>query len=414
MSLKLPVKILARALCPVLVASALSGCGVAVVDKRTRETTTTQLPGSGRPGQNAEGPKGVPLETFLSSGAVPTRLKIGPELTLTFRSNIADAAFQCRLSDKASFETCAGINSYTFSNLVHARGYQLEVRATLGGSFDNTPLIISFVVDNVDGLPIQEVRPGSDQPNAVDQEIIFPVNPTELPMPVTQGAGATASRKLQVGSAVVLDVPTEFLVTSYATTKTYNNALHLMRIMGTDTGSSLFVNEPCNREFERVVAGPVDYSYCDATPTRDQWSTSYAARIPRNHVEIVKNVGAVAEEKFFISAFDDDIDSAESAIGITSLCTNAVARGQARGPLAEGFYEGQVLNGVITWCQVQDRQGRWWWLGTADINTTVSGANVRARIIYTLAHQAAVYSGQRFASRFSERSTAILSKLAAQ
>ena len=386
------------------------------MDKRTRETATSQLPGSGQPGQNANGPKSVPLETFLSSGAIPTRLKTGPALTLTFRSNVTDASFQCRMKAQDSFKSCTSVNSYTFSSLVHGRGYQLEVRAAQpGGGIDSSPLIISFVVDNVDGLPVQDVpTEGTDNPNAVDQEIIYPVNPSELPMPVSDGAGQTASRKLQIGSALVLDVPNEFLVTSYATTKTYNNALHLMRVMGSSTGSSLFVDEPCNREFERVVAGPASYSYCDATPTRDQWSTSYAARIPRNHVEIVKNVGAAAEEKFFVSAYDDEVDSAESAIGITSLCTNAVTRGQARGPLAEGFYEGQIINGVITWCQVQDRQGRWWWLGTADINTTVAGVTMRARMIYTLAHQSAVYSGQRFASRFSERSTAILSKLVAQ
>ncbi len=412
--MKLPVKILNRALCLVLFTITLGACGVTNVDKRTRETATSQLPGSGRAGQNAHGPKSVPLETFLTSGRVPTRLKTGSELILTFRSNVADVGFQCRINEKESFQSCTSATSYTFRNLVHARGYQLEVRAAQGGNIDSTPLIISFVVDNVDGLPVQDESKDSDKPNAVEQEILIPVNPSELPMPVSEGAGQTVSRKLQVGSALVLDVPREFLVTSYATTKTYNNALHLMRIMGADTGSSLFVNEPCNREFERVVPGPASYSYCDATPTRDEWSLSYAARIPRNHVEIVKNVGLAAEEKFFISAYDDDVDPAESAIGITSLCTNAVTRGQARGPLAEGFYDGQFMNGLITWCHVQDRQGRWWWLGTADINTTVAGINLRARLIYTLAHQPAVYSGQRFASRFSERSTAILSKLVAQ
>ncbi len=386
------------------------------MDKRTRETVTSQLPGSGRPGQSHDDPRSVPLETLLTSGAIPTRLKTGPELTLTFRSNVASAVFQCRLNDKDSFNSCTRESSYTFSGLVHGRGYQLEVRAAHpGGAVDTTPLVVVFVVDNVDGLPVQDVPTDStDNPNAVSQDIIHPVNPSELPTPVSAGAAQSLSRKLQVGSALVLDVPREFLVTSYATTKTYNNVLHLMRIMGTDTGSSLFVNEPCNREFERVVAGPASFNYCDATPTRDQWATSYAARIPRNHVEIVKNVGSVGEEKFFISSFDDDVDTAESAIGITTLCANAVTRGQSRGPLAEGFYEDQIINGVIQWCQVQDRQGRWWWLGAADLSTTVAGAVVRARMIYTLAHQPAVFSGQRFASRFSERSTAILSKIVTQ
>ncbi len=399
-----------------IVASALSACGETIVDKRTRETATSQLPGGGQPGQTAVDPKGVPLETFLTSGAIPTRLQTSHELTLTFRSNIAGAVFQCRLNDQDSYNACSNENSYTFTGLTHGRGYQLEVRAAQpGGAVDTSPLLLAFVVDNVGGLPVQAVpADGSENPNATPQDIIHPVNPSELPTPVSGGAGQSLTRKLQVGSALVLDVPSEFLVTSYATTKTYNNALHLMRIMGTDTGSSLFVNEPCNREFERVVAGPVSYSYCDATPTRDQWSNSYAVRIPRNHVEIVKNVGMSAEEKFFISSYDDDVDTAESAIGITSLCANAVTRGQSRGPVAEGFYDGQTINGIIQWCQVQDRQGRWWWLGAADLSTTVAGAPVRARMIYTLAHQPAVFSGQRFATRFSERSTAILSKLVAQ
>ncbi len=396
--------------------SVLGACGGSIVDKRTRENTTDQLPGSGRSGSGGVDPKSVPLETFLASGAIPTRLQTGPELTLVFRSNVAGAVFQCRLSAQEDFKSCTGAASYTFSNLVHGRGYQLEARAAqLGGAIDTSPLIVSFIVDNVGGLPVQEVpAEEGENPSSVSQDIIFPVNPSELPMPVSEGAGASASRKLQVGSALVLDVPGEFLVTSYATTKTYNNALHLMRIMGTDTGSSLFVDEPCNREFERVVAGPASYSYCDATPTRAQWATSYAARIPRNHVEIVKNVGVAAEEKFFIAGYDDEQDPAESAIGITSLCANAISRGQSRAPLAAGFYEGQIINGIIQWCQVQDRQGRWWWLGSADIMTTVSGVELRARMIYTLAHMPAVYSGQRFAARFSERSTAILSRLVSQ
>jgi len=413
MLLKLPVKILSRAISLVLAAGALGACGESIVDKRTRETVAGHLPGSGRSGQNSNNPQTVPLETFLSSGQIPTRLKTGPELTLTFRSNVEWAVFQCRLSEHLDFSSCTTEHSFTFTSLVHGRGYRLEVRAAQpGGAVDTTPLIISFVVDNIGGLPVQDVATGGiDNPNAVNQDIIHPVNPSELPMPVSDGAGQSESRKLQIGSALALDVPSEFLVTSYATTKTYNNALHLMRIMGTDTGSSLFVEEPCNREFERVVAGPASYSYCDATPNRDQWANSYAARIPRNHVEIVKNVGAQVEEKFFIASYDEDVDAAESAIGISSLCSGAVTRGQSRGPIAEGFYIGQPIAGTIQWCQVKDRQGRWWWLGAADLNTSIAGLGVRARMIYTLAHQPSVSTGQRFATRFSQRSTAILSKL---
>lgn len=415
---------LTQATFPALAAGLVSlvlACGsTSYVDKRTRaELPVGQNPGQKKSGDQSTGGQPdavVPLDTFLESAAIPSRLKTGSELTIKFRANTDSVVFECKTTGQTDFSRCEGGSTFTFTGLVHGRGYQVQARSTFNGKVDQSPLIVSFIVDNVDGLAPQE-RGGGDLPIAAGSDIIRPVSPSDLPMPVTAGAGHQETRKLQIGSMIVFDVPNDFLVTSYATTKTYNNAMHLMRIMGEDTGTSLFANEPCNREFERVVAGPSGLSYCDATPTRLQWLDSYAARVPHNHVEVVKNELNGPVEKFFIAAFDEEQSRTGSSIGIDSLCKGAVTRGQTRGPIAEGFFEGQTLVGDIHWCQVKDRQGRWWWLGSADIDISANGGapgTVNARIIYTLAHQPAVYSGPRFATRFSERSTRVLSKTSAE
>lgn len=420
--MNLPVKLLSKAAFPLLamgLAGLLMSCGNGTyVDKRTRgDSPLGQFPGqkkqTDKPGSEPVDDS-VPLDTFLDSPAIPSRLKRGSELSfqIKFRSNLASALFECKTSKQSVFTPCPDGPVYTFSGLVHGRGYTLHARSVINGRVDQSPLIVSFILDNVDGLPLQEPETVPDM-----NQILQPVSPSELPMPLTAGAGHFETRKLQIGSMIVLDVPDDFLVTSYATTKTYNNAMHLMRIMGTDTGTSLFADEPCNRVFERLVAGPSAFSYCDATPTRQQWQDSYAARIPFNHVEVVKNGATGPSEKFFVAAFDEEQTRAGSSIGIDSLCRGAVSRGQTRGPIAQGFFDGQTLTGIINWCQVKDRQGRWWWLGSADVDISTNGSQpgtVNARIIYTLAHQPAVYSGQRFATRFSERSTRLLSKLSAE
>lgn len=422
MTLNLPGKKLAALALSVV---ALSSCAeldphyVAVTDKRTRmpQTGSAGPDGSGKP---ASPVVQVPVDTFLASGAVPTRLKAGPSIELTFRSNIEGAAFECQSGSDSGFSSCPDGDRYRFEELVHGRGYQLKVRArSPEGRYDQSPLILSFIVDNLNGLPVTEHN-GGEYPSSAQPPVLLPVSPSELPMPIPSsgGIGHSPSRRLQIGSDLALTVPDEFLVTSYATTKTYNSTLHLMRVMGADTGTSLFPDEPCNRDFERIVAGPMGYSYCDATPTRAEWDHGYAARIPRNHLEIVRSHEGVADEKFFAAAFDAEGDPAEQATGIHGLCRGAVTSGQTRGPLAQGFFGGEIVQGIIHWCQVRDRNGRWWWLGSADLDTTnvSDGAGgqvrIRAKLIYTLAHQSAVYSGQRFATRFSERSVSLLSKIA--
>jgi hypothetical protein len=418
----LRVRLTASVVGLVLAASVLSACSdldpdaVRVTDKRTPLVDAGAGNPGGKPGQSVNPGALVPVDTFLASGAIPTRLKSGPILAVRFRSNLDGVSFECEDNAKAGFRVCEDGDGYVFTDLVHGRGYQLQVRArTNDGRYDDSPLILSFVVDNVGGLPVSE-EPVTDNPASVDSPVLLPVSPSELPMPVppSGGAGQAQSRRLQIGSDMALTVPDEFLVTSYATTKTYNNTLHLMRVMGADTGTSLFAEEPCNREFERVVAGPMGYSYCDATPTREQWDSGYSARIPRNHLEIVQSRQGVADEKFFAAAFDDEPDPAEQVTSIQGLCRGAVTIGQTRGPLVGGFFSGQAIYGVIHWCQVRDRGGRWWWLGSADLDTTVvpdAAVRIRAKLIYTLAHQPGVYSGPRFATRFSERSVSLLSKM---
>lgn len=421
MPLNLPVKTLLKALGLALSVVSVSACSgmdpdaVRTLDKRTRTWTGD---GDG-PGQRQDINGQVPVDTFLASGAVPSRLMSQATLTVVFRSNLSKVHFECEAEEGAGFRVCPEGDRYTFTGLSHGRGYQLRVRARAAdGSYDTTPLHLNFVVDNVSGLPVSEpTQPSDGVPDPTGNDVLQPVSPIELPMPIgSDGSGSATPRTLQIGSDVGLTVPKDFLVTSYATTKTYNATLHLMRIMGADTNTSLFADEPCNRSFERVVAGPMGYSYCDATPTRVEWDSGYAARIPRNHVEIVRSVGSVAQEKFFAASFDDDLDPAENKIGIQTMCQGAISSGQTRGALAQGFFEGQVIYGTIKWCQVRDRSGRWWWLGSADLDTTVpvsGGASVliRAKLIYTLAHQPAVYSGPRFATRFSERSVQLLSKI---
>jgi hypothetical protein len=342
----------------------------------------------------------VPVETFLEGGGnIPQRLN-AYALTVKFRSNHPEAGFECRSTLHRPFRACD--SEFVFGKdqtsgneeglLVHGKSYSLFVRAKLtDGRFDATPLKISFLVDHLvgkeenerDDIPANPVLSASDLPS--------PINPDQRER--------SENRLLLVGSFYGLSVPYGFRVTSYSTTKTYNQRLHILAMTGSHGGAA-YSNLACNLPFEKLTRGPLGVQYCESTPTTTELREFYANPMPKNHVEIVADE-TIPMEKLMVMSFDDEGDQTEGIMGIDALCQRGQGHGGSEVPLLQGFFDQEAKVEFFKWCQVKDKNGKVWWLGTFLSHLQQVASAPRIRAIYTASQDLGLLTGQQFALRAS-------------
>lgn len=351
---------------------------------------------SGKPWQPQVIPSNpnAPVETYVENGLrIPVRLKAAG-LTLRFRSNFDDVTFECAEDQARVMTPCALGGAFDFGRLVHNRAYVLRVRAVKkDGRADQTPLTVAFVADLTGGSPV--IERGPDAP-------VIPGSAAALP-----AAGGGGARLLQVGSFYGVQTPASYLVTSYATTKNFNSALVSIRMTGRPELSSATGARACDATYERPTIGPDAISYCEATPTRSQWETDFGVPMPMNHLEIVRTGGTdvqngTASEKLLVAAYDaSEDDVTDGRMGIGDTCRSAISRGETLVPLVYGFYDPMPTKVPFTWCQVQDRYGRSWWIGafTDALGASVDPDAPKMSVIYTADAQLGIFSGSQFAAR---------------
>lgn len=336
-----------------------ASCGNDSASRKGSDSNSPQNPNviNGNPIQLLPAEISVPVETFLLSGKIPSRLKaVG--MTIFFTSNIEKATFECRTDVNAAFTACTGANSFTFLTLVNGQSYFLSIRAKApNGSVDTTPVEINFVVDVQNGVDPSVPTTEEEIPITVD------VLPREMDVP-EQNAEAP-SRELLVGGFYAAVTPYNMHVASFSTTKTYNASVHMLRVIGNKGLGSAYEGTSCNLPWEFKV-NPNDgsgYEYCEANPTRQQILTGYANPMPLNHVEIVRGTRAFAEEKIFVAAFDGEEDAIEHRIGIHTTCGNTSMRGEASIPVLNKFLGVAPEKKLFQWCQVRASNGTVWWVG---------------------------------------------------
>lgn len=355
-------------------------------------------------------PTGVqPVETYLEGQMrLPTRLK-AEALTVNFRSNLDGAVFDCALGIVREFTPCPQGDTYDFGRLVHGRSYQLKVRARdeRTDRADESPLVVAFVVD---------LQAGSVAMVAPSMAPTAPESADELP-------SQAENRLLQVGSFYGVNTAPGYMVTSYATTKTTDSSLRSMRVTGDADLAQIYDGRPCDLRYERESPGPDGLSYCESSPTENEWQ-ALSQTLPANHLEIVRDSiaqTAGADEKLFVAAFDHEGDPADGRLGIGDTCRNAVSRGETEVPLIYGFYAASPTVAPFSWCQVRDRRGRYWWIGafTAPIGTgaevggiTVTATSPHVSVIYTASSQLGIFSGSQFAVRAGDFIAAVLVPIA--
>lgn len=320
----------------------------------------------------------VPIETFLVGGLrLPDRLKLR-DLTLTFRSNVGGATFQCRSGASQDFVACPGGDSFTFTAMANGSSQAVEVRARAAlGQVDTSPLGVAFVVDLDAGA-----LPGDGNALAVTA----PASATEL----------ASARSLPLGGTFAVAVPgaVETVISSFSTDKTYNGRLETLRL-------ARLSKAPCTRSYELTTTTAAGEAYCMATPTRLQLAADYAEPLPRNHLEVVKfeRNSSVPAERLILAAFDADADPAEGHMGVDDSCRGAVASGQTTAVLVRDYY-GEPQAGTIRWCQVQDQAGLWWWVAAFSYES--AGGRARLKGIYAASAGVGIFSGQDFAQRTGE------------
>jgi hypothetical protein len=320
---------------------------------------------------------------------IPVRVS-GATFRVTFAATDPAATFECADGEARVFAACdAGggeASAWVFNDLVHGRGYALKVRARAAdGRVDGSPLVVSFVADR------------SGDPGGVT----IPDSPDELPG--VSEPGGSPSRTLQAGSFYGLRVPTDFFVTSFGTTKNYNGALRLMRILGRPDLTNFTDAGTCTRDYEREVDGPGHALYCDATPTVSEFERDYPfSSVPHNHVETVRMGPSGATERLMVAAFDGSPDDAEGRIGLDGLCSSGQG-GVSSVALVPSFYDGAALTVPMTWCRGTDPHGRWWWFGMAKAQLGSAPAGPRLIILYGAAADGGLYSGPQFAAAAQRR-----------
>lgn len=323
--------------------------------------------------------EGVPVETFLVGGLqVPDLLKL-QDLTLSFRSNVEGATFECRAGASRDFVACGG-DTFSFKSMANGSAQALEVRARSPlGELDGSPLAIAFVVDlERGGVPSPRTRQAA--------VAALPSTAQEL----------VAARSLQLGSSFAVAVPggAGLHVASYSTDKTYNGRLETMRLMSIYPAA-------CLKGYERTTTIDTGELYCEATPTRAELVTDNAKPLPRNHLEVVKLEGDTVNvaERLVLAAFDADADQAETHVGIEESCRGAAGSGQTRVANMVREFSGAAGAGAIFWCQTQDRNGGWWWFASFAYES--AGGKARVKGIYAASAKLGIFSGQDMVARTS-------------
>jgi len=413
------------------VSLSLTGCGIErdvlgrKKSKSDQTVTPDAAPGHPTSGSSTPSPEDIelgkaiertlPIETFLLGlTELPPRLKAN-SLTLSFRSNASQAAFECRVAVNAPWAPCPMGNKFRFAALRHGQTIALWVRAKgADGRADLSPLQIGSLVDLQDGVTVANAMEEAAEERPLVRADQLPVEMDQEP---SNGSLDVAERKVQVGSFYGVVVPWEMFVATYSTSKTYNSSLQILRVLGRNAGAA-YDGERCDREFERVVAGPAptrqspqSLQYCEATPGRQQLDQSYARPMPYNHVELV--VARDFGEKILVAAFDSDPDPYEVRLGIDHICRNAGAAGSQAVPVLNEFFGVEPAREMLSWCQVRSVNGSFWWVGIMTASLSSKPDAPRVRVIYSVNADRGILSGQQFASRAAAVLTKVIVPIAA-
>lgn len=367
----------------IVLGQSLGGCGLRpvsddVTPSLAPQTPTAPVAGSGTAKVVNRMIEAVPIETFLvSSLRVPNKLSLR-DLTVSFRSNAKGATFECRSGRQRDFVACPDGEAFTFQGMANGSSQSLDVRARSPlGEMDATPLSLAFVIDLEHGaLPTAD---GDGKALRVPQS----------------GAELIASRSLPVGAFFAVAVPNDAqtAVATYSTDKTYNGRLDFLRLMNQS-------KDPCTREYERAITVDGGAVYCEATPTAVQLLADYAEPLPRNHLDVVKfDAGQKPTERFMLAAFDATLDQGEGQMGVEANCRGSIAAGQTQAVLFNDFFR-IPQKGLITWCQVRDPAGTYWWLGAFQYSS--ASGSTRLKGIYAASAGLGIFSGQDFAQRTAD------------
>lgn len=341
------------------------------------------------------------VETFLAGGlSVPERLASG-SLRLTLRSNVEAASYECRTAASGSWQRgCLRGDQLVVERLADGNAYHYELRAVAAsGRVDQTPLVVSFVVDLAQGQPLM---PGVGAP--------VPEDARELPDYVESPASpSTSPRSVALGRSFAAVVPFGHRLSSYATDLTYNGRLKLYLAMET---ASAYGAPACDQSWEKVVDGQGGVKFCDATPTVEQLPRHYRRPLPRNHLETFRGPPASPDEKLFLAAFGarpDETDAAEERLDVEGNCNGATRRGSTPVPLLSKELGGQARD-QLDWCMVRGEDGAWWWIG----GFKVRAAGDQGRLVGIYAVKGSTFglqSSQDFVLRTVEVMKSVLAPL---
>jgi hypothetical protein len=341
------------------------------------------------------------VETFLAGGLkVPERLAAGT-LRLTLRSNVEAAVYECRTAPSGTWQrACVRGDQLVVERLADGNAYHYEVRAvSTSGRADQTPLIVSFVVDLAQG---EALTPGVGAP--------VPEDARELPEYVASPASpSTAPRSVALGRSFAAVVPFGHRLSSYATDLTYNGRLKLYMAMET---ASAYGAPTCDQSWERIVEGPGGAKFCDATPTAAALPRHYRRPLPRNHLETFGGTPASPDEKLFLAAFSDrpdEADAAEARLDVEGNCRGATRRGSTPVPLLAEKLGGQARD-LLDWCLVRGEDAAWWWIG--GFKASAAGGQGRLVAIYAVKSSTfGLQSSQDFVLRTVEVMKSVLAPL---
>ncbi len=363
-------------------------CGTPSSDRKDKAPTPSSSPAPTNPlgvNQFLSSEIAVPVETILFGNKIPERLK-ADAMTLSYRSNIEGATFECRTAKADGFSACPEGDKFTFKELIHGQSYYFSVRAKApNGALDGSPIEIAFLIDKQNGEPMTSVDSSGTAPEQPLTPQALPREETPPPTGTSEPQATGISREIQVGGFYAMIVPYDMHVASFSTTKTLNGDLHLLRIVGNRGRGTAYEGVSCDRPWETPLASIDDYDYCEGTPTKQQVITGYSNPMPFNHVELVRGNEAYSSEKILAAAFDGEQDPSEQKLGITTTCGNTRMRGEASIPVLNKYLGISPDRKLFQWCQVRSTNGTSWWIGyfgaylaTTSITTINNGSAANA------------------------------------
>jgi hypothetical protein len=323
-------------------------------------------------------------------------------LRLTLRSNVEAAVYECRTTPSGTWQgVCTRGDQLVVEPLAEGKAYHYELRAVSPtGRADQTPLVVSFVVDRAQGEPLTA---GVGAP--------VPEDARELPEFVASPAIPWASpRSVALGRFFAAVVPFGHRLSSYATDLTHNGRLKLFMAMET---ASAYGAPACDQSWEKVVEGPGGATYCDATPSSDEVARHYRRPLPRNHLETFRGTPTSPDEKLFLATFSarpDEADAAaEARLDVEGNCRGAIRRGSTPLPLLSEKLGGQARH-LLDWCLVKGEDSAWWWIG--GFKASVARAQGRLVAIYAVKGSTfGLQSSQDFVLRTVEVMKSVLAPL---